>query len=347
MNKIKNEKLVEFYKGTQDLYNLAPWKLCSDSDLFGVYVKETEELHFVSIMGAAGHCFGIATYRWIDGLDLFLATMDGLFEADPLLVQRRQDGLLLEFIQKEYLDSNDLELLKNSNFHPLSENSWVTIKEFSRGWAPWWPKEKDLVSLIEIFKVIPKFLQLQKKDSSWSTKKGRDIFPVFIESANAEGIKEWNLEWWNDAKIVKASEKRQPTIQVSNEHLAVAKTFTKDLGLIWEAYSFYASEPELDKGRPFFPEVCVIVNQNTGQCLGMEIIHPHQNRSEVLRDLCLKAINTEKTIPQVVIIEETELLTEMLILKEVLNLGFKVNAAKMARKFHSQMFENSQVRAFN
>jgi hypothetical protein len=344
--KINTEELIQFYRSAQAVYDLAPWKSCSDSDLFGVLVNETNELHFVSIMGGAGQCFGIASYRGLAGLDLFLAVLDGLFEVDPTLVQRRQDGLLLEFVDRLSLELADAEMLEQAKYEAPNPSSWVSFHEFSRGWAPWGPSSKDIISMQTIFSALPRFTELQAQDSDWTTKRGRNAFPVFLRSKGSE----WNVEWWGDEKIAKISEeiesigkKESPVAEPS---LDIAKRLEKNAAAIWEAYCFYAPTAESTGGRAFFPEICAIMDRKTERCLAMEIIRPVQNRSVVLRDLALKAMASEGYLPAGIVIEETELLKEILILKRALGVEFKINAANIGRQFESQMFENSKVRTF-
>ena len=60
---IDTQLMREFYEEASSLYRAAPWNICENGDLFGVLIPETSELHFVSIMGNGGECFGLATYR--------------------------------------------------------------------------------------------------------------------------------------------------------------------------------------------------------------------------------------------------------------------------------------------
>jgi hypothetical protein len=66
------------------------------------------------------------------------------------------------------------------------------------------------------------------------------------------------------------------------------------------------AEPVLDGDRPYFPEICVIMDHKVNQCLEMEMIPPTQDRAIVLRDLAIKTINKTSETPQTIIIEEME-----------------------------------------
>jgi hypothetical protein len=300
-------------------------------------------------MGGAGQYFGIATYRGISGLDLFLAILGGLADVDPMLVQRRQDGLLLEYVDKENLNCSDLKLAEQVNFQPINDKSWIVLRNFSRGWSPSEPSDQNILAMNAIFSVLPLFSQLQDQNPNWTTQKGNLAFPIFNRQTSAD---QWLLEWWSDDKILKASEKLEatnnpPTSKPIDEiTLNEVKKIKKETGKIWEAYSFYAPNAEIKDGRSFFPEVCVIMDCESERCLVMEIIDPSQNRSGVLRDLAIKAILSEKILPEGFIIEETELLKDLLSLKKILGIDFKINAAKNARYFEAGMFENSKVRIF-
>ena len=341
------QKLVDFFEKSQAVYQLEPWKYCADSDVFGVLVNETQELHFVSVMGGAKQCFGLATYRGIAGLDLYLAILDGLYEVDPTLVQRRQDGLLLEFVDQEYLDAGDLQFCRQGHLTAVNGKSWPYLREFARGWSPGRPAEKDLEALKVIFSVLPSLIDLQKQDPTWSGKRGRNTFPVFTRSTANEP---WQWSWWSDEQIVKTCERLETScgrVPLDESRLQQAKSLQKKEAAIWEAYSFYAPHAEDSSGRPFYPEVCVIMDRQTEKCLAREIIQPNQNRSGVLRDLALQSMCAQQLLPTGIVIEETELLKEMLDLKRVLNVEFKINAAKFGRQFEVAMFENAKVRTLS
>jgi hypothetical protein len=121
-SKVNTELLKQFFKQSRLFYESKPWEHMTDSDLFGVVVPDTHEIHMVTVMGAAGTCFGVASYRGIWGLEFYNSVAAGDFEEDPASSRFYQDGLLMEFVNKKYLDKFDSLLSKVNLFYPIQNH---------------------------------------------------------------------------------------------------------------------------------------------------------------------------------------------------------------------------------
>ncbi|MGZ3806334.1 MAG: DUF7309 domain-containing protein [Pseudobdellovibrionaceae bacterium] len=336
---ISKDAVDDFFQLAAETYKSAPWKYCSDADVFGVLIPETKELHFVSVMGGGGQCFGLATYRGIDGLDFFLSVIGGSGDMDPFTARRKQNGLLMEFTSKKYLDDFNLEMAELVHFKPANSKSWVMVKDMEPGWFPWAPKEKDISALTTIMSLLPTFTKKQKADPEWTLGDGEDLFPIFIWNEKAA---DWKIEWWDQDKILEASNETVTEISakpVDELKLQKAKSHKKSEKAVWEAYSFYMPEPVLEGERPFFPEICVIMDHKANQCMAMEMIPPTQDRAMVLRDLAIKTINKTGQTPQTIIIEEMGLLLGMITLKEALEIDIKFDSTECGYSFRDGLYK--------
>lgn len=336
---ISKDALDDFFQLAIETCKSAPWKHCSDADVFGVLIPETKELHFVSVMGGGGQCFGLATYRGIEGLDFFLSVMGGSGDIDPFTAQRKQNGLLMEFTSKKYLTDFDLEMAEQVQFKPANSKSWVLVKDMEPGWLPWAPKEKDILALTTIMSLLPTFKKKQKDDPEWTMGDGEDLFPVFTWKKKAS---DWKIEWWGQDKILKASNATvtETLVKPVDElKLQKAKSHKKSKQAVWEAYSFYMPEPVLDGDRPYFPEICAIMDHKANQCLAMEMIPPTEDRAIVLRDLAIKTINKAGQAPQTIIIEEMGLLLGMITLKDALEIDIKFDSTECGYSFRDGLYK--------
>lgn len=93
-------------------------ELMMEDEVFGVRDPESEEIGFVSVMGAGGEHFAIALYPGADALYDFLnlheAGEQGL--ADDIAPDRVLEipQLQASFEDREQLDKEDREVIKNS-----------------------------------------------------------------------------------------------------------------------------------------------------------------------------------------------------------------------------------------
>jgi hypothetical protein len=290
-------------------------------------------------MGGGGQCFGLATYRGIEGLEFFLSVMGGAGNVDPFTAQRKQNGLLMEFASRKYMTDFDLEMAELIRFKPANSKSWVLIKEMTPGWFPWAPGEKDILALTTIMSLLPTFTEMQKDDPEWTLGEGEDVFPVFTWKKK---VADWKIEWWDQDKILKASNATltETSVQPSDElQLQKAKSQKKSNQAVWEAYSFYMPEPVLDGERPYFPEICAIMDHQANLCLAMEMIPPTQDRAIVLRDLAISTINKAGQAPEAIIIEEMGLLSGMITLKEALEIDIKFDSTECGYAFQEGLYK--------
>lgn len=295
---IDTELMRSFYDEASALYKAAPWKICQNGDLFGVLIPETSELHFVSIMGSGGECFGLATYRGYEGLRLFSDVMDGAGVQDPEGCRRRQDGLLLEFVQKKFLDEFEKIHVKSTGFTAVDKNSWVFVRELSPGWEPWAPTEKDIKALRHIMDVLPEVVRNQKADRLWIYgKSGKSAFPVYVFQKQK---KAWAFEWWSERKIAKQKiESTVAALSTAPDDLSIARVArsAKKSKATWEAFSFYSNEAVLENERPYYPKICVVLDQKTAFSFGLELASPEVLPGVLLRDLALATMQKTGEIP--------------------------------------------------
>ena len=324
---IDTELMRAFYAEASAMYKAAPWKICQNGDLFGVVIQETSELHFVSVMGNGGECFGLVTYRGHEGLQLFIDVMDGAGVDDPEGFRRRQDGFLLEFVQKKFLGDFEKAHVKATGFEPIDKNSWVFVRELSPGWEPWWPKENDIKALRYIMAVLPAIVRNQKENRLWIYgTSGKSSFPVFVLKKDA-----WALEWWSERKI--AEQKTQhiaPQTLTRPDELLVARVAksAKKSKATWEALSFYSHRPVLENERPYYPKICAVLDQHTELCFGIEVASPEKLPGMLLRDLALTTMQKTGEIPARMATDDPDHLLSLIPLKEVLGIDIKLQPLK-------------------
>lgn len=330
-----------FYTEASAMYKAAPWKICQNGDLFGVVIPETSELHFVSVMGNGGQCFGLGTYRGHDGLQLFSDVMDGAGVEDPEGCRRRQDGLLLEFVQKKFLDEFEKMHVKSTGFTAMDKNGWVFVRELSPGWEPWAPKEKDIKALRHIMTVLPEVVRNQKADRLWIYgKSGKQAFPVFVFKKQK---KAWVLEWWSERKIAKQKmESTVAALSTAPDELLIARVAksAKKSKATWEAFSFYSQEPVLENERPYYPKICTILDQNSALCFGTEIASPDNLPGVLLRDLALATMQKTGEIPARIATDDLDHLTSLIPLKEALGIDIKLEPLEVGPMLIEDFREN-------
>lgn len=342
---LPKDLMSSFFQQASEFYEIAPWEMFGDSEYFGVLIPETKDIHFISIMGGGGKCFGIATYQGLRGLMFLQDILSGDGLDDPFETRLDQQGLLLEYTTKKYLDEEDLKLVKAAGCKPSSK-AWPLIRNLKPGYVPWFPTPEDIRTLASILSATKTLVELTDEDADCLFKDGGKKFPIFVQNKKS---KEWKLEFWGHKKIQSASiENEEPfKLQPVDELLLQrAKKISKDKKLNFELHDFFAREPVLEKDRPFYPRICAIFEKGSGTCLAMELISPEKDLSTMMRDLVLKKIIELEAAPKSITVTKPEHFIGTVTLEKALDIEIKFGSPEHGIEFESEFRKKMEADLF-
>ena len=274
-------------KQWKELYDLVlkidakkPWEKYWDQDLFSIELKRDEEPLFISIMGQAGTCIGIATYKGMEGFSDFYQVCDETYHLSPEFVMSDQNCLTAYWGSKEYLDDESLEIIDKLGITFRDENSWIYFKAFERKSFPSLPNYAEVNLLIEAYKGLlfaleHDFTNFDSGDISY-TMKDED------EDGNYTTI--------SMPRPIEPD--RYCQILVEDEVINQLKSKTTcDIEL---AVDFdYTMFPVMDEGfeRPINPLAFILYDLREDTILNFDLIHPDQEDYEVILDNVIGAMN--------------------------------------------------------
>ena len=130
----------------------ATWEYMEESNIFGVRDPETDELGFVSVMGALGEYKAVVVYRGVEALNGW-REFNELLSEDPgseevRVVYRNTSQIHLSFEDSTSLEEFDLEVIKNSlskfpDEKPQFRSQWP-------GYFPWFLTRAEARFLINV-----------------------------------------------------------------------------------------------------------------------------------------------------------------------------------------------------
>ncbi len=341
--KISPELATTFFQAAAELYQLAPWESFHDLEVFGILIPETKELHFASVMGSGDQCFGLGTNRGLKGLFFIRDLLDGAAEDDPFKARLSQDGLLLEFTQKKYLDEFDLALAQQSGFKPASTKGWILTRDLSPGHVPWFVTEKDIHSLNRIMSATTALVEIFEEDPSRLVHDTEKRTPMLIWKNKSSS---WKLEFWTDQKIrLNDKSNKHETYYLSGpDELSLhrLKNLKIDKQKLWLVHDFFSQEPILEKDRPFYPRICTLLDNKNDLCLGMELISPEKVVGLTLRELVLKSISVQKSIPAKIVVSDAEQLLGLVALEKSLGIEVGFGDIDQAIEFEAEFREKME-----
>lgn len=131
------------YELARQIGAMAPWRLMDEMDIFAVHDPESDQTGYVSIMGTLGEHRAIDVYLGNEGLRGFLALQDSDDSPQPTLVLSTPQ-LQLSFEEKEYLEQEDLFIIRELEFKPHNRNEWPMFRCYRPGFAPWFLESGEI-----------------------------------------------------------------------------------------------------------------------------------------------------------------------------------------------------------
>lgn len=158
----------------EEINQLQPWKWIDDDQIFAVQDPETKEYVYCSIMGRGGMEFGLAAFIGMEGLQYLrgLLTVTDFDEKYYL----KQRSLLLSFSNRDELDKEDLQLLKEHGKSYRGKNQWPQFRSFLPGFYPWFLDEEEVRLFSLVMEQVIEVSRLAKKDSNLLTTENLDWF---------------------------------------------------------------------------------------------------------------------------------------------------------------------------
>lgn len=143
------ELLKNLYELAAEIRGIEPWKWMSNTDIFGVKDPRSENIGFVSIMGAHGEHHAVAVYRNPEALYDFFDLKDPQSPFRPEHIFEISQ-LHTSFKNKNDLDAEERKILKKLKIKFSGENSWPMFRSFKPGMVPWFLSEEEAQFLYHV-----------------------------------------------------------------------------------------------------------------------------------------------------------------------------------------------------
>ncbi|WP_141506438.1 DUF7309 domain-containing protein [Paenibacillus luteus] len=287
------EQWKNLYEAANAFKVAAPWNVFEDSDIFAVKDPYTGKTGYCCIMGAGGQLFGLALYLGKRGLDTIHAMLEGELHDDPLFVQH---CLMLSFDDREDLHPEEYKQIKSLGLKYRGRSAWPAFKIHEPGYYPWiLEKAEDVLFLTAALEqVIQVALSAPEDAYSYIQPQGEKLL-TRIATAQEDGSLQWNSEW-----LVPEEDKKEPDIEtpfVLNElQLAKLKKTVKKTSSSWEVSCFFMPTPVDDKGRPYYPMIFAVIDQDSNQIISMNLFE-QQEAPFIVPEKMVELLETVKLLP--------------------------------------------------
>ncbi|NOU92199.1 hypothetical protein GC093_02970 [Paenibacillus sp. LMG 31456] len=260
------EQWKDLYAAAAEFKQVRCWEWLSNGHIFGVENPANGEIGYCCVMGNGGELYGLAVYLGTAGLETFVGMLTGELDEDPLYTQH---CLMLSFDDRNELQSQELKQIKELGLSFRGAKSWPTFREYKPGFVPWPIENQEQVAFLTL--ALQQALEVanEYKSNPDALIEAEDETFLTRVAVNSDNGLVWSSEWIlprdiEDIPIPAAD-------PVDELRIAKIKKNIQGSAGVWEMDCFFAPTPVKDGDRPYYPMMYMIVDQETGQILNIDL----------------------------------------------------------------------------
>ena len=253
------------YELASEVHALAPWTWMDEGMVFGVRSGDSEEPHFVSVMGQAGQHLAVAVYLGLEGLRGFREM--SLREAPSVEQLLEVPNLQASFEDLGELEAEDLAIVKELGLSFRGRNAWPLFRCFRPGFCPWFIEAWEADVLANVLEQVLELAPRVRQDPSVLGPGDGRTFLVRME-AGGSGAAAWAEH--SETILLPAA----VPVAAPVDGGAVKRLRRLARGDHPVEVSLFASMATIQAGRerPRNPYVLLVVDSVTGMVLGADVL---------------------------------------------------------------------------
>jgi hypothetical protein len=253
---------------------MAPWSWMEEIDLFGVQDPDSGTVDFVSIMGMAGEHFAVALYRGPRALHDFLELHDAPpIESPEQIMEVPQ--LQLSFEDRDFLDDEDLRLIKKLGLRFRGANAWPQFRAYHPGFFPWFLEAEEArlldLALEQVLDVAPRFDHNSEL-----------LFPEIPKTFLVRVLEGGS---WRDRYLpIPPPEPTTEAVLLDPFTLSRFQKLAPSSHILEvDLFHFWSPVKEEEDDRPYYPYVLALVDADSGMIVSFDMLPPLPSLEEMRR----------------------------------------------------------------
>jgi hypothetical protein len=290
--KASNQQWSNLYEMAIAFKKAEVWNWMDNIHLIGVKHPDFNQVGYCCIMGGGGEMYGVAVYLGADGLKTVIDMLNGQLKEDPLYAQH---CLMLSFDDREDLHPQERAQIKELGLKFRGRQAWPTFRLYEPGFYPWPIQKASDVDFLTaaIEQALEVALTYQNNPDALLDSNGK--FLTRVAEHRTDGGLSWSSVWLKPEldNIIQEASLPKPLNEL---RLAKIKKSMQRQGGIWEIGCFYLPRPVLDQDRPYYPLVFMVIDQESGHVLTIELCEKAEIASAAPEKF-LELIESIKHIP--------------------------------------------------
>lgn len=294
------------------------WDWMDDTEIFGVKNPENGEIGYCVTLGNNREVFALVIYIGTEGLEQLLRMYSGEMDNEEALYG--QKCLMASFEDRNELSKEDIQIIQKLGLKFRGRNEWPLFRNYLPGYFPWYINKKDANLLTVALEQAIEVSTQVKNNPNYLVSAKKNTILVRVLDQDAEKPT-WQNKWLKPEPVppkidnfVVLDEIRVKRIQ---EKYPVKE-------MIWQADYFLSPSPVQDKGgRPYFPYVSMLIEENTDQIINVSLSQ-HSKRDQDFIETILKTMDSHKSIPRSILLKKPEARKILEPIAKQLNINVKV-----------------------
>jgi hypothetical protein len=266
----------QLYEAAARFQRLAPWEWMDDTHLFGI--DNEHGVRVVSVLGAMGQVFGLASHRGSAGIHSLFRLLNGQIEPEDPEMAFQQDTVLMDFAPPRELRPADRLILRQIQFQPVAGRPKRVPQFYSHkpGYVPWHINEAEGRAALDDLDKALLYAELVRTDPEIFCTITRQKVP-FLPAQTKASLTVEQVEWQTVAAP-------PPRLDAPPDFLAAGVASLLQLpqsaGGVWELDAFYSEMAIAELPRPYWAKIALSVEAHSGIILECQMGNPRQTMAE-------------------------------------------------------------------
>ena len=251
-------------------------------------------------MGAAGDHLALGAYLGPAGLNTLYQLADSALKVDDFDKMFGQKCLMGSFEDRQMLDADDLSVIKELELKYRGHNQWPVFRSYEPGYYPWFLEAHQCRFLTYIFQQGLDVCLRKRRNQVDFGDPWHNHFLI-----RRPHIDKNSINWTDEYQKIDPEPTNYCSFKIVDElMLKRLRSLKIQPGLVLEADVFYFPTPIKEKGRPYFPLVSLLIEEEQGIILGNEMFQDIKTEGYKCLDMLINQIQNIQKLPAKLLVSQ-------------------------------------------
>lgn len=272
----------DLYAEAARFESIKPWNILCEESFFGVQDPTSGQLGYGCVLGEMGTFLALAVYRGGEGFNVYQRLKNDEIPEDESFAA--QNCLMAQFADREELEKADRDNIKRLGLRYRGVQAWPLFRSQFPGYFPWHLDEKEAVFLTCALRCASDWVERIASGRLDPDERPGKVFTYLLKVGDEKSAREFEV-CWTDIPIYKSA----PPQPLALDEKRLTKLLAKPpkRGGAWEADVYYLPAPIMDRDRPYFIRMVMVVDRESGYVLPGGVVPPERPAHEALADALL------------------------------------------------------------